>query len=121
MRRKPAAVDAFFEYLTNTFVNARICILRPLRTSSTSGVGNNNQQDYSEYIGTVAKSYCLPVLNLTEESGFYPWIPAFKNRWTFTGWTGGDGTTGDGVHPNEEWEETRLVPMIKAFLKGLIE
>ena len=116
-----AAVDAFFEYLTNTFINSRICIFRPLRTSNTSGVGNYDQQDYSEYIGSVAKSYCLPVLNLTEESGFYPWIPAFKNRWTFTGWTGGDGTTGDGVHPNEEWEETRLAPMIKNFLKGLIK
>ena len=115
-----AAVDAFFEYLANTFINARICVLRPLRTSNTDSAYGKHQQDYSTYIGDVAKSYCLPVLNLTEESGFYPWIAAFKNRWTFTGWTGGDGTTGDGVHPNEEWEETRLAPMIKAFLKGLI-
>ncbi len=28
--------------------------------------------------------------------------------------------TADGVHPNEEWQETRLVPMVKAFLKSLI-
>lgn len=116
-----AAVDSFFEYLISTFINARICILRPLRVSSQSQTSEGkSQQDYSAYIGTVAKSYCLPVLNLTEESGFYPWIPAFKNRWTITNWTGGDGTTGDGVHPNEEWEETRLAPMIRAFLMGLI-
>lgn len=115
------AVDTFFEHLISTFINARICVIRPLRVSSLNQTSESkSQQDYSAYIGTVAKSYCLPVLNLTEESGFYPWIPSFKNRWTFTGWTGGDGTTGDGVHPNEEWGETRIAPMIKAFLKGLI-
>ena len=112
-----SAVDEFFEYLTDTFANARICVFRPLRNDSGEV---QKQLEYSEYINTVAKSYCLPVLNLTEESGFYPWKQGFKNRWTFTGWSGGDGVTGDGTHPNEEWQETRLAPMIKSFLKSLI-
>ena len=117
-----AAVDAFFEYLTGTFTNARVCVFSPLRIAyNSTNLNGHTQQEYMEHIMNVAKSYCLPVLNLSEESGFYPWIPAFKNRWTFTGWAGGDGTTGDGVHPSEEWQETRLAPMIKAFLKGLIE
>lgn len=122
-----SAVDEFFEYLTNTFLNAQLCVLRPLRTSGTWATSEGKyQQDYSEYINIVAKSYCLPVLNLTEESGFYPWIANFKNRWTYAWWvdnsngTAGNGEIGDGVHPNEEWGETRLAPMIKGFLKSFV-
>jgi ribose 5-phosphate isomerase RpiB len=112
------AVDSFFHHLIKTFVNARICVFRPLKSHQTWATDEGKyQQDYSEYINTVAKSYCLPVLNLTEESGFYPWITDFKNRWTFTDWVGGDGTVGHGVHPSEEWEETRLAPMVKSFLR----
>ena len=115
------AVDAFFEYLTDTFINARVCVFSPLRIAyNSTNLNGHIQQDYMDYIMEVAKSYCLPILNLSEESGFYPWKQAFKNRWTFTGWTGGDGIKGDGVHPSEEWMETRLVPMIKGFLNGLI-
>lgn len=116
---KPA-VDYFFEYLTNNFTQAKIVVLSPLRTfQTTQNTEGVLQTVYADYIKTVAKSYCLPILNLTEESGFYPWVANFRHRWTFTEWAGGDGVTGDGVHPNEEWEEKRLAPMIKAFLKRL--
>lgn len=113
---KPA-VDHFFEYLIQNFTQARICVLLPLRTSATwtNSIGEY-QQAYSEYIHTVAKRYCLPVLNLTEESGFCPFIPRFRDMWTLLP-TGYD--THDGVHPNEDYEREFLAPMIKDFLAGL--
>lgn len=112
------AVDTFFEYLIQNFTQARICVLRPLRTFNI--YPNNNtgkyQTDYSEYINSVAKNYCLPVLNLTEESGFCPFVATFKEKWTLVpqGYT-----SGDGVHPNAEYEKNFLAPMIKNFLLGL--
>lgn len=114
---KPA-VDYFFQYLINNFTQARICVLLPLRTyniyPNTAGV---KQQLYSEYIHEVAKYYCLPVLNLTEESGFCPFIDSFKAKWTLipSGYT-----NPDGVHPNEEYEEKYLAPMIWKFISGII-
>lgn len=116
-----AAVDYFFDYLVNNFTQARIVVLSPLRTHRVyPNVTGHKYTDYIDYIKEVAKYYCLPVLNLTEESGFCPHVSAFGNKWTFTGYTGGDGVTGDGVHPNAEYEEKHLAPMIKNFLNNFI-
>lgn len=111
---KPA-VDYFFDYMIKNFTQARIVVLSPLRIS-----GGETQAQYSDYIKQVAKSYSLPVLNLTDESGFCPSVVAFKNRWTLTEYEGGDGVTGDGVHPNEEYERRFLAPMIRAFLQSVM-
>lgn len=114
---KPA-VNHFFEYLMNTFAEARICVLSPLRTNATwtNSVGEYVQA-YAEYIQEVAKSYCLPVLNLTDESGFCPYVTAFREKWTLIP-EGYDVT--DGVHPTEEYGEKYLAPMIKGFLEKLL-
>ena len=120
---KPA-VDFFFEYLAKNFTQARIAVLLPLRTYNIyKNIPDGDQSkgfyqtEYSEYIHTVAKKYCLPVLNLTEESGFYPFIDEFKDKWTLlpTGYT-----SHDGVHPTEEYSKKYLAPMIWGFLSGLI-
>ena len=117
---KPA-VDWFFDYLIKNFVQARILIISPLRTYNVyknlaggSQATGYYQTDYADYIKQVAKSYCLPVLNLTEESGFYPFIDEFKAKWTLipSGYT-----SADGVHPNVEWSKNFLAPMIKNFIK----
>lgn len=111
---KPA-VDHFFDYLVNNFAQARIVVLSPLRTSNIwNNHAGNHQTEYSAYIREVAKSYCLPVLNLTEESGFYPFNNNFKAKWTLVpqGYT-----EADGVHPNKEYEEKFLAPMIRRFLE----
>lgn len=109
------AVNAFFEYLTKNFLNARILILSPLRTYNIyNNTVGKQQQEYSAKIREVAKSYCLPVLNLTEDSGFYPFVTEFKNKWTLvpSGYT-----DADGVHPNEEYSKKFLAPMIKKFIE----
>lgn len=113
-----SAVNEFFEYLTSTFENSRICVLSPLRTNAIwENSVNEYQQAYSDYIKEVAKSYCLPILNLTDESGFCPWVSTFRNKWTLVP----DGyDVSDGVHPTEEYGEKYLAPMIKGFLKNLL-
>ena len=58
----------------------------------------------------------LPVLDLTNDSGFCPYIQSFNERWTIIP-SGYD--VHDGVHPNEEYEKKYLTPMIKSFLLGL--
>lgn len=117
---KPA-VDYFFDYLVNNFAQARIAVLSPLRTHRIyPNVTGHKYTDYTDYIKEVANYYCLPVLNLTEESGFCPHVSAFSNKWTFTGYDGGNGVTGDGVHPNAEYEEKHLAPMIKNFLNRFV-
>jgi lysophospholipase L1-like esterase len=116
---KPA-VDYFFEYLVNNFTQARIVVLSPLRTHHIyPNQSSNEQSAYTAYIRETAKKYCLPVLNLTEESGFIPFNEAFTDMWTFTGWSGGDGTQGDGIHPSEEYIRKFLAPMIKGFLMSI--
>lgn len=110
---KPA-VDYFFNYLIENFNNARIIILSPLRTYATyRNQAGKYQTEYAQYIRDVAKSYCLPILNLTEESGFMPFIQSYRNKWTIVP-AGFD--THDGVHPNEEYEKEFLAPMIKNFI-----
>lgn len=116
---KPA-VDYFFDYLVNNFTQARIVVLSPLRTYNPyPNQVSAKQEEYTAYIREVAKSYCLPILNLSEESGFMPFNDTFSNMWTYKGWTGGDGTTGDGVHPSEEYMRKFLAPMIKGFLMSI--
>ena len=108
----------FFDYLIQNFTQARLCVLLPLRTYATwQNTAGEYQQAYGDYIKTVAKSYCLPVLNLTEDSGFCPYISAFRDMWTLVP----DGfDASDGVHPNAEYERRFLAPMIKHFLQGLM-
>ena len=96
------------------FPNARIVVLSPLRTYNVyANTAGHLQTEYADYIRQVAKQYCLPVLNLTEESGFCPFYDSFKNRWTLIpeGYEGGDG-----VHPNEAYQKDFLAPMIRGFL-----
>ena len=114
---KPA-VNEFFDYLIQNFTQARLCVLLPLRTYATwQNSEGEYQQAYGDYIKQVAKSYCLPVLNLTEDSGFCPYISTFSDMWTLlpSGFQ-----SHDGVHPSEEYERRFLAPMIKHFLQGML-
>ena len=113
---KPA-VDYFFAYLLDNFTQARIVVLSPLMTQNTGkNTAGYYQTDYADYIRATAKAYCLPVLNLTEESGFCPFTEAFRGKWTLipSGYT-----EPDGVHPNEAYQKDFLAPMIEGFLRRL--
>lgn len=115
---KPA-VDEFFAYLTENFINARIAVLLPLRTYSYPYSANvdHKQYEYGEYIAEVAKKYALPVLDLTNASGFRPHIASYRARWTLIP----EGyESSDGVHPNAEYCKDYLAPMIRDFLSSIL-
>ena len=108
------AVDSYFEYLVKNFVQARIVVITPLRTYNVyKNTAGHFQTEYSDYIKTVAKSYCLPVLNLTEDSGYYPFVDEFKQMWTLTP---SGFVNPDGVHPTAEYSVKYLAPMIAEYL-----
>ena len=108
------AVDSYFEYLVKNFVQARIVVFAPLRTYNVyKNTAGHYQTEYSDYIKTVAKSYCLPVLNLTEDSGYYPFVDEFKQMWTLTP---SGFVNPDGVHPTAEYSARYLAPMIAEYL-----
>jgi lysophospholipase L1-like esterase len=116
---KPA-VDEFFKYLCENFINARIVVFTPLRTSSKyPNTAGYSQQEYSQYIKEVAENYTIPVLDLTKQSGFMPFVETFMERWTFHG-KNNIFPKGDGVHPNAEYEANVLAPLIKNYLKGFV-
>ncbi|MBQ2926981.1 MAG: SGNH/GDSL hydrolase family protein [Oscillospiraceae bacterium] len=109
------AVEYFFDYLVNHFSQAKIAVLSPLRTYNLEpNAAGHVQTEYADYIRQTAQKYCLPVLNLTEESGFRPFNAVFRERWTLVP----EGyENADGVHPNEEYQKKFLAPMIRDFLK----
>lgn len=111
------AVDTYFEYLVKNFTQARLCVFTPLRTYNVyKNAAGHYQTEYADYIREVAKSYCLPVLDLTTESGFCPFIDEFKAMWTLTP---SGYSTPDGVHPTAEYSEKYLAPMIANYLLGI--
>lgn len=74
------------------------------------------QTEYAAYIREVAQHYCLPILDLTEESGYSPFVEEFHERWTFHV----DGYEySNGIHPNAEYQEEFLAPQIQGFLTSL--
>ena len=109
------AVEYFFSYLMNQFTKARIVVLTPLRTKELgTNTAGQVQTEYAEVIRQTAKNYCLPVLNLTEESGFCPYLESFRNQWTLVP---AGYSEADGVHPNGEYQKLFLAPMIRGFLQ----
>lgn len=113
------AVNTYFDYLINNFTQARICVLTPLETRwcRSENQAGETLESYCAYLLDVAHDYCIPVLDLTHESGFCAHIESFSNRWTLIpkGYT-----SNDGVHPTEEYEKKYLAPMIWHFIEGLI-
>ena len=112
------AVDSFFEYLINNYTNARFGVIKPMLCNRPGGADDADKiRLYADYIATAAKKYAIPVLNMTDESGFNPFITQIYERWSLLP-SGQD--LHDGIHPNEEFERKFMAPQIKHFIDGLI-
>jgi lysophospholipase L1-like esterase len=112
-----AAVDDYFEYLTKNFTQARLAVFSPLRTYNVyKNTAGHFQTEYADYIKEAAAGYCLPVLDLTTKSGYYPFVDEFKSKWTLTP---SGYTSPDGVHPTAEYSKSFLAPMIADYLLGI--
>lgn len=112
------AVNNFFEYLVNNYQNARFGVIKPMLCNRPGGADDADKiRLYADYIANTAKKYTIPTLNLTDESGFNPFIPQICERWSLLP-SGQD--LHDGIHPNEEFERNFMAPQIKHFIDGLI-
>lgn len=112
------AVDSFFEYLVNNYVNARFGVIKPMLCNRPGGADNADKiRIYADYIANTAKKYTIPALNLTDESGFNPFITQLYKRWSLLP---SGQELHDGIHPNEEFERKFMAPQIKHFIEGLI-
>lgn len=112
------ALEAFYAYLIDKATQARICALLPMETSLviTNGLGLKIE-DYCDAIKTVIGKYRFPYLDLLTQSGFCPTNAKFRAMWTFDWDLSG---TGDGLHPNEAYQEKYLAPQIRDFIAGLL-
>lgn len=112
------AVDSFFEYLINNYVNARFGVIKPMLCNRPGRADDADKiRLYADYIANTAKKYAIPTLNFTDESGFNPFITQIYERWSLLP-SGQD--LHDGIHPNEEFERKFMAPQIKHFIDGLI-
>lgn len=115
------AVNWFFNYATEHFVNAKIVVIQPLLCNVGSGVDKADKiREYSYALADIAEEYDIPVLNLTDNSGFNPFDAEFKNTWTLKV-QDGERLVADGIHPNEDYQKQHLAPMIRQFLDGFLD
>lgn len=112
------AVDSFFEYLINNYVNARFGVIKPMLCNRPGGADDADKiRLYADYIANTAKKYAIPTLNFTDESGFNPFITQIYERWSLLP---SGQELHDGIHPNEEFERKFMAPQISHFIDGLI-
>lgn len=112
------AVDTFFGYMVNNYANSRFGVIKPMLCNRPGEADDADKiRLYADYIATTAKKYAIPVLNMTDESGFNPFVTQIYERWSLLP-SGQD--LHDGIHPNEEFERKFMAPQIKHFIDGLI-
>ena len=114
------ALEAFYAYLFDNAVQARICTLLPLRVSFNDTFRGVTIWEFRDAIKDVIRKYSIPYLDLTEQSGFAPLgSQAAKFRAMWTRDFDGSGA-GDGVHPNAEYNRKYLSPQIMRFIRGVV-
>ena len=103
-----SAVDTFFNLLVNNFPQARLLVITPLLVGANTNSIGLTVDDYSNYIKEVSTNYSIPVFDGTHGSGWYPKTTNFVNMWSYRG---------DTVHPNYDYQNSLLAPMIKNFIE----
>lgn len=103
------ALHTLYTYLCETYPKAQKVIMTPLHCSNEDKPSSQNEplKTYVEIIREVAEYYSLPVLDMYENSGIQPNIPANSQAYTV-----------DGLHPNDAGYELISELVIK-FLKSL--
>lgn len=111
------------QYSINTLVekypSARIVGLIPLPVGMFSQEEQNDTSNYTNAIKTIYNKFQIPYLDLSQNSGFRPLIQSFKNKFTLLGGSASNPVA-DGVHPNQEWDNNYLTPMIEEFINKFI-
>lgn len=130
------ALEAFYEYLLETFPQARIVSCTPTRCAVFNGdvdwgtrtdwaegtfIADQNSllltyDQYCQAIKDVAKKYSIPVIDLAYESGFVPLNKANRDKWSYIFDEGSEIPT-DGIHPNFDFQKKILAPIIYGYLE----
>ena len=113
--------------------SARIVVFTPMqrRTQIYATSEGKNLKDYRDVIVEKANYMGYPVLDLYNTSGFYPVKKAFNAIITIDGTESTnnafcnmycmkpDRVNPDGLHPNELFTTSRLVPLISSFIENI--
>lgn len=114
-----SAVDYSVKTLIERFPKARLVAMLPLPIGMYS---NLSQNDTSEYVNALIDRYDyygVPYLDLAHNSGFRPHIQSFKDTFTLRGGSSSNPVF-DGLHPNQDWDNNYLVPMVEDFINKFI-
>ena len=133
------ALEAFYNYLEETFTQARIVVCTPTRCAVATGQTdwstrvdwapnegfiadeNSLRITYDTYVDAIkkcCKKYSLPVIDLAYESGFMPLNKKNREKWSFVFDESASIPT-DGIHPNYDFQQKMLAPMIYSFVSKL--
>ena len=133
------ALEAFYNYLEETFTQARIVVCTPTRCAVETGqtdwstrvdwapndgfIADENSlrityDAYVEAIKKCCKKYSIPVIDLAYESGFMPLNKKNREKWSFV-WDESASIPTDGIHPNYDFQQKMLAPMIYGFVSKL--
>lgn len=133
------ALEAFYNYLEETFTQARIVVCTPTRCAVTTGqtdwstrvdwapnegfVADENSLriTYDAYVDAIkkcCKKYSLPIIDLAYESGFMPLNKKNREKWSFVFDESASIPT-DGIHPNYDFQKNILAPFIFGYLNKM--
>ena len=133
------ALEAFYNYLEETFTQARIVVCTPTRCAVTTGQTawstrvdwapnegfiadeNSLRITYDTYVDAIkkcCKKYSLPIIDLAYESGFMPLNKKNREKWSFV-FDESSSIPTDGIHPNYDFQQKMLAPMIYGFISKL--
>ncbi len=104
------ALDVLCNGLINKYPKAFIFFMTPLRRADKVGVNASGftLEDIAKAIKEVCYKYSIPVLDLYEKGGFHIEKEIFRNIY------GGN----DRIHPNQDFVEQHLAPMIEKFIRA---
>lgn len=114
-----SAVDYSVKTLIERFPKARLVAMLPLPIGMFSEFSQNDTSEYVNALIDRYDYYGVPYLDLAHNSGFRPHIQSFKDMFTLRGGSSSNPAY-DGLHPNQDWDNNYLVPMVEDFINKFI-
>lgn len=114
-----SAVDYSVKTLIERFPKARLVAMLPLPIGMYSEFSQNDTSEYVNALIDRYNYYGVPYLDLAHNSGFRPHVKVFKDMFTLRGGSSSNPVF-DGLHPNQDWDNNYLAPMVEKFISKFI-
>lgn len=114
-----SAVDYSVKTLIERFPRARLVAMLPLPIGMYSELSQNDTSEYVNALIDRYDYYGVPYLDLAHNSGLRPYIQSFKDMFTLRGGSASNPVF-DGLHPNQDWDNNYLAPMVENFIDRFI-